>query len=332
VAASRRTKTVGATLVWAGLAISALFAYLAVRNVSWSSVWRALRESNYWWLLPGLAVLAVAILARALRWRYLFARETRPGVWPVTSALIVGLLFNNILPARAGEAARVVALNQHAGTSRAEAAATVVIERAYDVLLLLVLLFVGLPWLPHVTWLRAAAILAIGVTVALVGAAVALAVWGERPLRFVLRPVARLPFLHAERLEHAAANLGKGFAAVRQPRLVLGAIAWTTASWLLLALSSWFVLLGFPIRHSFGEAVLVVIAVNLGMILPSSPAAVGVWEKTALVALGAYGISDSAALPYALVLHAVNVVPTLVVGFPVLHRYALSLRRSRLVA
>src|SRR5438105_9490736 len=139
----------------------------------------ALRASHPWWLAPALVLVLLTVVARAERWRVLFAPERRPRHGPVLYATLIGYLFNSILPARAGEAARVVALNQRARTSRAEAVATVVVERAYDVLLLLVLLFVGLPWLPHVTWLRAAAILAIGVTVALVGAAVALAVWGE---------------------------------------------------------------------------------------------------------------------------------------------------------
>ncbi len=48
------------------------------------------------------------------------------------------------------------------------------------------------------------------------------------------------------------------------------------------------------------------------MILPSPPAAVGVFEGAALIALKAYGVPYSSALPYALVLHLVNFVPFVV--------------------
>src|SRR5207237_537534 len=140
--------------------------------------WDSLRRSNYWWLVPALAALVIANVLRAFRWQFLFARETRPPFEPVLSAMLIGQFFNNVLPARAGEAARVVALGQTAGTSRVEAAGTVVIERAYDVLTVLVLLFVALPWLPHVTWLRAAAILAIALTAGLLAAFVLLALYG----------------------------------------------------------------------------------------------------------------------------------------------------------
>src|SRR5439155_11617866 len=133
----------------------------AVRNVDAGEAWAAFRSSDPWWLLPALAALVVTVFVRAVRWRFLFARETRPPLPAVAGALLVGYFFNNVLPARAGEAARVVALNRSTRTPRAEVVATVALDRAYDVASLLVLLFVGLPWFPHVSWLRAAAVLAI---------------------------------------------------------------------------------------------------------------------------------------------------------------------------
>src|SRR5439155_12874710 len=155
----RRRATVA--LIWTGFAVSAGFTYLAVRHVHLGDVWDGLKHSNYWWAAPSVGLLAVALALRALRWRFLFPRATRPPYRPVVNATILGQFFNNVLPARAGEAARVIALNQSTRTSRAEIAATVAVERLFDVLALLVVLFVLLPWFPHVTWLRAAAILAI---------------------------------------------------------------------------------------------------------------------------------------------------------------------------
>ena len=93
-------------------------------------MWETLRSSDYWWLVPALvALVASTRRAGAMRWRYLFARETRPPFGPVLSATILGQFFNNVLPARAGEPARIIALNQSTGVSRAETTATVVVER-----------------------------------------------------------------------------------------------------------------------------------------------------------------------------------------------------------
>jgi hypothetical protein len=323
-----RTGRAKLLLIWLGFAVSALFTYLAVRDVHFGRVWESLRASDYWWTIPSLALIVVALVVRALRWQYLFAPETRPPFRPVFNATLLGQFFNNVLPARAGEAARIIALNQSARTSRVETAATVVVERAYDVLSLLLLLFVLVPWLPKVRWLRAAEILAVVVTVGIIVAALLLWRFGDRPLRFLLRPLSRLPFIAPERVERAASNFVRGAAALCRPHLALTALVLTISSWLLLGLSAWLLIRGFDLGLSFGAGQLVIVAVGLSMILPSSPAAVGVFEAATLVALSAYDIPDSEALSYALVLHAVNFVPYVVGGIVVLHFHTLSLRRE----
>jgi uncharacterized protein (TIRG00374 family) len=305
-------------LVVAGLALSALFAYLAVRGVRVSDLRRALGQSDYWWLAPAVAALAFASVLRGLRWQYLFDAATRPPYRPVLAALLIGQFFNNVLPARAGEAARIVYLNQQTRTSRAETVGTVVAERAYDVLSVLVIFFVLLPWLPHVTWVRAAAILGSALFAAMVAAFVVLSVYHARPARWLARKLSWLPFVPVERTERAAENLVHGLAALRRPQLVAAAFVWTITSWVALGFSSWFVMRGFDLGLSPIAALLVTVATGLGMILPSSPAAVGVYEAAVLVGLNPYGVPKPTALSCALVLHALNFFPYLAAGFAIL--------------
>jgi uncharacterized protein (TIRG00374 family) len=263
-------------------------------------------------------VLAAAFFVRVVRWHSLFEPGRRPGLRPLATALFAGYLFNNLLPVRAGEAVRIGALNKLARTPVTEAAATVLIERAYDVLSLLVLLFVTLPWLPHVTWLRAAGLLALGLTVMLAVAAFVFARFGAQAARFAFRPLLRLTFLPPESIERAPDDFLRGLGGLLRPRIAIVAFAWTTFSWLVVAAAYWLVMLAFHLGLSPVAGLLVVIGIGLAMILPSSPAALGVFEGAAVVVLGAYGIADSRALSYALVLHTLSVVPFLVLAVPVL--------------
>jgi uncharacterized protein (TIRG00374 family) len=298
--------------------ITVVFAYLAVRDVDFDELRASLRETNYWWLIPAFATLTLSFFIRALRWRALFSPATRPPVWPTTEALIIGQFFNNVLPLRAGEAARIVALHSLGRRSRVETTGTVVIERFFDVLALLLLLFVAIAWLPEVTWLRAAGALAIALTVALVAAIVVLRVYGERPLRFVLRPLGRLPFVSPQRSEAAVRNLMHGLIGLRSARIGLVVFLWTLLSWLVLAVSFWLVTLGFDFGLSPIAGLLIVVAVGLSMILPSGPAAVGVFEAATIVALAAYEVPQSRSLSYALVVHALNVLPFIAAGVAVI--------------
>ena len=298
--------------------VTVFFTYLAIRDVHFADTWDALKESQYGWLVPSLAVIALAMAIRALRWQLLFTSATRPSFRPTLEAMLIGYLFNNVLPARAGEAVRIVALKQRARVSLAEATSTVVIERLFDLLSLLVMLFVAVPFLPEITWLRAAGVLGAVAAALVLAGAIILAVWRERPLRFVLRPLGRFSRFAGEAGEHLPANVLRGLAAIRDVRLAVIGFALTTVSWLVLSLGFWLLMLGFDFGLSPAAGLLVVIAIGVALVLPSPPAAVGVFEGATVIALAAYGVSESEALSYALVLHAVNFFPFIVAGLIVL--------------
>jgi glycosyltransferase 2 family protein len=304
----RATAAVGA------LALSAIFGYLAVRNVRWASTWAALESSNYWWLLPAFAAVVVATLMRAARWRALFQPDRAPPFIPVLKATIVGLFFNNLLPARAGEAARVVALKSYGGVSMAESTATILVERLMDVLVLLALLFLLVPWLPHVAWLHAAAlvaVVAVATTVLVIGFSAHLA-RGAPP--WLVSAVAALPFMTRPTVERLMHSVTHGFAAIRLPRQALVALLWTVASWLVLGLGFRLLMIGFSLHLPLLAGMLVAIAVGLSFIIPAAPGALGVFEAAGLAATGAYDVPTSQAFAYVLVLHALNFVPFILAG------------------
>jgi uncharacterized protein (TIRG00374 family) len=153
-----------------GILVSVGFGYLAVRRVHWSATWTVLRSTDYEWLVPALAFMSTAFFIRVARWRVMFY-PARPPFRPLARALFIGYLFNNLLPMRAGEPARVVTLNKWIHVPVTKTTATILVERAYDVLSLVVLLFLIAPWLPHVSWLRAAGLVALGLALALAACA-----------------------------------------------------------------------------------------------------------------------------------------------------------------
>jgi uncharacterized protein (TIRG00374 family) len=314
--------------MWIGLVVSAACAYLALRDVDFAALRTALGRSDHWALVPAGAILALAVLLRAIRWQVLFAPGRRPPIRIVTSALLIGYFFNTTLPARAGEAARVVALNQRAGTSRFEALGTVVAERVLDVLALLALLFVTAPFLPHADWLARTLELGAVVFALLIVAGVLFAVYGGRPARVLLRPLAALPGISRTHTDTGAANLIRGLSFFRRAAVAVPACALTFASWLLVALSSWLVLRGFDLELGFQAGLLVVVATNLALIIPSGPAAIGVFEAATVAALAAFSVDRTTAVSYGILLHALNAVPFVVVGYAALQLHAAAVRRG----
>jgi glycosyltransferase 2 family protein len=315
-------------LVLTAVAVTAAAAYVAVRGVALQDTVDALAASDLRWLMPTAAVLAVALWLRVVRWWLLFDPASRPPLGAVGHAAFVGYFFNNILPARAGEAARVISLHQRARIPRAETIGTVVIERVFDVLALLALLFVSYPLLPEVSWLRTAALLGIVVLAVLVVLVALLVRYDERAVRWLLSPLRRLPHAGvAERVEHAVANASRGLVGLRDARVAVRGMVVTVASWVALAFAYWVLMAAFELGVPAVAGMLVVVAINLSLVLPSSPAALGVFEAATVVALRAFDVPHAEALSYALVLHLLNLVPFLLIGAVLLGPEAL--RRAR---
>ena len=210
---------VRALLAAAGLAVTAACIYLAVRGVELDDAIDALRRAICCgWSRRSRSSRWRSCCAR-VRWWSLFAVDERPPLRAVTYALLVGYFFNNILPARAGEAARVIALHKRAQTPRAETIGTVVVERVFDILALLIDPVRVVP-------------VAAGDLVAARGRdlrgdrrrglcvlVVVIVRYDERAVHWLLSPLRRVKRAgFAERVEQAAVNATRGLVALRDPR------------------------------------------------------------------------------------------------------------------
>jgi uncharacterized protein (TIRG00374 family) len=304
--------------VLATLAISVGFGYLALRGIRFDATWGAFGACNYWWLLPSLGALAGSIVVRVIRWRMLFDPARRPPFVSLMKATTIGYFFNSILPARAGEIARIVALKKYADTPPAETAATVVVERLFDVGTLVVLLFAFLPWLPHLSWVEPALFVALACMGAVVLLIVLSRLASKRQTPWGSRLFGRAFGAREETIARVVRNTLHGLSILERPRRALAALAWTILSWFLLALSFWCLMVGFHLGLSPLVGLLVVIATGLAFIIPAAPAAVGVFEAAGLAVTSAYGVPRSSALAYVLVLHILNFAPFIVAGFVLL--------------
>jgi len=63
---------------WLGMLVSAAFLWLALGGLHLSEVWATMRDANFWWILPGVAVYMLGLVIRAWRWHYLLTRTCQP--------------------------------------------------------------------------------------------------------------------------------------------------------------------------------------------------------------------------------------------------------------
>lgn len=307
-----------------GLAVSAVSLYYLLTAVELPKLWETFRQGNYLYLIPALGLLVLTNLARAVRWRILIGQEPELPVRRLFGIVNIGYLFNNVLPAKAGEVVRAYLVGRVVTGGIGQAASTLVVERLLDVLTLVVLLGIILPFVELPAWVARAGLLFGAVSLGGALALVILARYGERGLDLVWRYVGRLPVVGHPKVRSLVANVVGGFGVLTEGRVLAAVAFWSGAIWLGYAVFNYVLMAVFSMALPFVAAATVLCATGFSMVLPSSPGAVGPFEYAAVLALSVFGVAQSPASAYAFGLHIYTNVVLIVLGLVGLYREGLS--------
>lgn len=292
----------------AGVAISALALWIAIRGIEWTQTVDAVRKVHIPQLTLALASLVAGIFLRAERWRIVIPRPVPRG--STYHATAVGFFFNYVYPARAGDVIKVLSLHRLTGQSLARTGASAVIDRLIDVAVLLAST-------TAVLWLAPELVLGKGLFYAAsggvtVGVILLFSPIGERALRHACvyvesrpeRPMTTTLRKLAERFLNFRAELLAGH---RQWALVAASALVASADYL----SVFFLLKAFGWHLPLLAPVAVWAIVSLGASLPSAPAGIGVNQLACILALGIFNIPAADAFGYSLTLQVASFVAIL---------------------
>ena len=299
-----------------GLAISAIFLWLAIRDADAAEVKAALDEARIELVLLAVVVLGCGYFFQAMRWRRV-ANVRRPGLRRFYEMVICGLACNNVLPVRIGEFLRAGWLSRDAQMSGGRALGSVALDRVCDVVTLAVFLVIGIQAVPTPGWLKR---IVIGALLALVllAAALVFARWYTRTRERDRRTRGRVRRIVRDTIDMLGEPVGRRRAAVW---LGLSAVAWTLGT-----------VAVFLVGRSVGidlaplDAVFVASVLALGVAIPSSPGYVGTYQWLGVASLGLLDVPVNEALAFSILMQASWFIPTTLVGGAILGWRALRMR------
>jgi len=301
--------------LWPGLIISVLCLYLAMRGMELGQVWLALKTATYWWIVPGVAVYFFGVWARTWRWHYLLRPMLPVPLARLFPVVCIGYMGNNVYPARAGEVIRAYVLRKKEGVSISASLATIVVERIFDGVVMLLFVFFSLPFVPMQPWLRQVVVLA---SLFFFGALVvffAMAISPQRSQVVYNWFIERLaPARFREPARELLDRFVEGLHSLRSGRVVLMIFVTSLVIWLAETVKYWFVMHAFDFSVPFYVLMLMNGVVNLATTIPSSPGYVGTFDAPGIAVLSAYGVNPEEATAYTLILHAALWFPITVLG------------------
>ncbi|MGE0078489.1 MAG: lysylphosphatidylglycerol synthase transmembrane domain-containing protein [Bacteroidales bacterium] len=120
------------------LSLAILLLYYAFRSVDFNHIVQGFRSVNYLWIFLSILAGLIAHILRAIRWGILIEPlGKKPSLPNLFSAVMVGYLANVAFP-RFGEIAKCGSIRKTDGVKFESLVGTVVVERAMDLVMLLV--------------------------------------------------------------------------------------------------------------------------------------------------------------------------------------------------
>ena len=322
-----------------GAILTLLLLGWTLRDVEPATLWQQLRGANVGLLLLAAAVATAIFPLRAIRWVVLL-EPIAPQVRFMTAwrAVAIGMMVNNVLPARAGEVARAYAIARETPeVPFTSALASIALDRVFDAIVVFALMFAAMvaPGFP------AGAMIAGRPATALIGtwgvAALLLVLGGAAMVSFrpdIVRAVAtRVVRATVPRFEPRVVSFVEqataGLAVMRSASRFTRVVCWTVVHWLVNALAFWIAFRAVGITTPFTSALFLQGLIAIGVAIPSSPGFFGPFEAFAKTGLQIYAVPVTLAVTWAVGFHLLTFVPITAMGAFYFSRLGLSLRELR---
>jgi len=294
------------------ISLVALVILLTLSKWNWADLiqsWQAFK----WPTLVGIVGLTIlSLVVRAALWRTLL--EERTTLAHSFFIINIGYMLNNLFPLRMGEIGRAVFMGGATRLSPFHVLSTIVIERAFDLVMAAILVLSTLPLALGQDWMRPVATVTLVVVVSMLVVLFLMARYRERVHQISIRLGQRWRLVQKYIIPQVDALL-EGLQALTNPRRFLLVLFWVVLNWTIWVLIYYIGILAIAPNAPFWWAMFADSLLALGVAIPSAPAALGVYEASMVAALSILGVAYASALAYAFLMHFIQFVITAVFGF-----------------
>lgn len=299
-----------------GFALAAALLWWVLRGTDPGTLWVQLGRASWAGLLAATALNLGHNVFRILRWRALLD-PVRPGVpfRPMFTAVIVGYMTSWVIPGRIGELVRPMLLSARQPVPLGPCIGSIVADRVLDAAAVVTLFSVGLWITPldgqaaeYAPLIRASSVtlaaLAAGFLAAMLvvsAASASIEAWLDRRGR-LLRWIGR-----------SLVALSSGARAFRSPRLLALIVVHSLLAWGTISLATWIGVQAAGARVPYGVVLVILPMLALGVALPT-PGGAGGYHGAMKFGLMIFGVAQPIAVAAGLLMHAVCIIPVILLG------------------
>ncbi|NOY60601.1 MAG: flippase-like domain-containing protein [Calditrichaeota bacterium] len=297
-----------------GIAISTVFIILAFYQVRLSELVDSIKTASISYVLIVLFFVIFSAYLRALRWYYFLLPQKKIDINSLFSSLLIGYGANVILPAHLGEIVRAFVLGKKKKLAVSSTLATILVERVIDILTFLFLLIFLLLIYDFPKWVKESAIALFVVALLLIVMIIFIRIKTNATIKLINHLLKPAPLKFREKINHLIETFAAGFVGLNKKSHYVVTFLLSIAIWLGYVFGFAFGLKAFHLHLPWIAPLVLMVITTISIVVPSSPGYIGTYHWLCQLALGFFGVGKSEALGFALVIHALNTLPFLILG------------------
>ena len=296
--------------------ISLLFLYLAIRQIDFQAAWDHIQDANLALLALGLVIWLFGYVVRMWRWQIFLAPFSKVRSLDAFRAVMAGFAVNNTFPFRAGELFRAYVLNKMDKKVPVSAGfATIIGDRIFDGLSVVILTIVGATALNTPLWAKRAMIASSILFVVVFLIFFILVGSTKKRERFFVFVRRIFHFKIFTKIFDLTESFIDGLTAMSSISTVIKIFITSLIIWLIEASFYYLSALSFGIEISFIQSCFLMGILNLGVMIPAAPGGIGTFEFITVESLKLIGVSSSLAFGYGVVSHVLQNGSVIIIGF-----------------
>jgi uncharacterized protein (TIRG00374 family) len=297
-----------------GLLITIISIYLALREVNFDEVKQAFQGADYrfvWWAL--LSTLGI-IFARVIRWKVLMGSDGETvSLTRNLMSLLAGQALNLIYPARIGDISRAYFVDER-GTRRVFMLGTVVLEKLFDSITYVLMFLVLVLLLPLPGWLRSSGYTFTLLTLISVGVVFLVAYRLEWFSVFLEKLAAHLPERFRGKVQGWLVSGLSSLTVLKSKSQLAKLAVLSIVIWVIPVFTNHLTLLALRINLPLIASLLTMIVLQASVAIPSVPGRIGLFQYLCVLSLSLFGVKESLAFTYGVLLHGIALLPSTLAG------------------
>lgn len=323
-------------LLW--LIVAGALLYFFAHKLDWQAVRESFRNVRPAYALAAVLPILLTYVLRALRWRAFLAPVARASFRNLFSSTVIG--FSSIFVfGRVGEVARPVMLSLREGIKPTATFATILIERLFDWVAVVLMFAVNLLILDRLTFAadkshQLDVIRNAGVGMLLLAAVGVFGLFMFRlrargAIDWVDRHTPWLPSRPRTVMLNLLDHLAEGLYVLHDARNLFVTAGFTFAIWSLVILSFWLTMTAFDLGYGVSQVIFVLGCALVGSVVPTPGGSAGAFHAATMIGMVLLGTESNRAASTAIAVHFVAFGSALIFGIYFFVRDGISFRELR---